>query len=149
MTLSEMRTRTITGAVCILILGAIAALPRVQAYDEDQAGPGTERTEPVNARLVKLGKRLYVFCQACHSTEASSDNKIGPHLAGIINRPAAALEGATYSAALKEQDFVWSEEKLDLWLKQPSAMVPGTIMSFVGIEQAELRSALIAYLKTL
>ena len=149
MTLSEMRTRTITAAVCILILGAIAALPRVQADDADQADPGAERTEPVNARLVRQGKRLYVFCQACHSIEASSDNKIGPHLAGIINRPAANLEGATYSAELKEQDFVWSEEKLDLWIKQPSAMVPGTIMSFVGIEQAELRSALIAYLKTL
>ena len=149
MTLSEMRTRTITGAVCILILGAIAALPRVQAYDEDQADPGAERTERVNDRLVRQGKRLYVFCQACHSTEASSDNKIGPHLAGIIDRPAAALEGATYSAALQEQEFVWSEEKLNSWLQQPSAMVPGTIMSFVGIEQAELRSALIAYLKTL
>ena len=149
MTLSEMRTRTITGALCILILGAIAALPRVQAYDEDQADPGAEQTEPVNARLVARGKRLYVFCQACHSTKASSDNKIGPHLAGIINRPTATLEGATYSDALKEKGFVWSEEKLDLWLKQPSAMVPGTIMSFVGIEQAELRSALIAYLKTL
>ena len=149
MTLSEMRTRTIAGALCILILGAIAALPRVQADDADQADPGAERTEPVNARLVRQGKRLYVFCQACHSIEASSDNKIGPHLAGIINRPAANLEGATYSAELKEQDFVWSEEKLDLWIKQPSAMVPGTIMSFVGIEQAELRSALIAYLKTL
>ena len=149
MTLSEMRTRTITGAVCILILAAIAALPRVQADDADQADPGAERTEPVNARLVRQGKRLYVFCQACHSIEASSDNKIGPHLAGIINRPVANLEGATYSAELKEQDFVWSEEKLDLWIKQPSAMVPGTIMSFVGIEQAELRSALIAYLKTL
>ena len=149
MTLSEMRTRTITAAVCILILGAIAALPRVQANDEDQKDPGAERMEPVDTRLIARGKRLYVFCQACHSTETSSDNKIGPHLAGIINRPVATLEGATYSATLKEQEFVWSEEKLDLWLKQPSAMVPGTIMSFVGIEQAELRSALIAYLKTL
>ena len=149
MTSSEMQTHAVTGALCAAILVAIAALPPAHSSEEHQADPGAAKTEPVDTRLIARGKRLYVFCQACHSTEASSDNKIGPHLASIINRPVATVEGAIYSTALQEQGFVWSEEKLDLWLQQPSAMVPGTIMSFVGIEKAELRSALITYLKTL
>ena len=149
MTVNEMRTRTVAGALCIAVLGALAMLPRALASDEDQAEQDTAKTESENAELVARGKRLYIFCQACHATEASADHKIGPHLAGIIDRPVASVEDSTYSAALKEQDFVWSEENMDLWIKQPSALVPGTNMSFVGIPGAELRSALIAYLKTL
>ena len=149
MTFSEMRTHTVTGALCVAVLFAITALPPAQSSEENQTDPGTATTEPVDTRLIARGKRLYVFCQACHSTEASPSNKIGPHLEGILDRPVAAVEGSTYSAALQEQDFVWSEDKLNLWLQQPSAMVPETIMSFAGIQKAELRSALIAYLKTL
>ncbi len=149
MNIHDKRTRTVAGALCIAVLGAIAMLPRALASEEEQAEQDTAKTESENTELVARGKRLYIFCQACHATEESADHKIGPHLADIIDRPVASVEDSTYSAALQEQDFVWNEENLDLWIKQPSALVPGTNMSFVGIPGAELRSALIAYLKTL
>ncbi len=138
-------TAVLGGAV---LFAATAILPPLAAEDaEDDTGSSDAQT--LDPKLVARGKRLYVFCQACHSTEAVLDSKIGPHLEGIVDRPVAAVDGSTYSDALREQDFAWTEEKLDLWLQQPSNMVPGTIMSFVGIPQPELRSALIAYLKTL
>lgn len=139
----------LAGALCGVLLGGIAVLPAALA---DQDAP-TERdaaaSETPDPRLLAQGKRLYILCQACHATEADPGDKIGPHLAGIVNRPVASAEGSVYSDALRAEDFVWSEENLDLWLQRPADMVPGTSMSFAGLPGEELRRALIAYLNTL
>lgn len=132
-----------------VVICGIAALSLVSALEDDPAEQDAPQAENPDPGLVARGKRLYVFCQACHATEADSGDKIGPHLAGIVDRPVASVDDSVYSPALKEQDFAWSEEKLDLWLQRPATVVPGTTMAFVGIPQAETRAALIAYLKTL
>ncbi|MCY4157563.1 MAG: c-type cytochrome [Gammaproteobacteria bacterium] len=126
----------------ILLGGAVALPPTLVAQDAAQS-------DSTASRLVARGKRLYVFCQACHATEIVSGSKIGPNLAGIFNRQVAVLEDSIYSDALKAQDFVWNEEKLDLWLQRPFDLVPDTSMNFAGLPQARNRAALIAYLKTL
>ena len=149
-----MKTRNHTvalgaGLLCAAMLCGLAALPVALAGDEAQPASAATTAEPPDPRLVARGKRLYVFCQACHATEADPGDKIGPHLAGIVNRPVASAEGSVYSDALRAQDFVWSEENLDLWLQRPAEMVPGTSMSFAGLPGEELRRALIAYLNTL
>ena len=141
------RTGTIfaAAALCTFLLAGTAAGP-VALSAQDAPSAQDDSADP---RLVARGKRLYVFCQACHATEAVSGSKIGPNLARIFNRQTAILEDSIYSDALKAQDFVWDEEKLDAWLKRPYDLVPGTSMSFAGLPQAQNRAALIAYLKTL
>jgi cytochrome c len=44
------------------------------------------------------------------------------------------------------QTFVWDPAHLDLWLKSPSALVPGTAMAFAGLPSETDRQAVIAYL---
>lgn len=137
----------LAGALCGALLWGTAVL---SLADQD-APPGQDAaaSETPDPRLLAQGKRLYILCQACHATEADPGDKIGPHLAGIVDRPVASAEGSVYSDALRAEDFVWSEENLDLWLQRPAEMVPGTSMSFVGLPGEELRQALIAYLNTL
>lgn len=136
------------GMLCAALLGGIAVQPAAMADDAAPAGD-TATAEPPDPRLVARGKRLYVFCRACHATEEVAGSKIGPNLAGIMNRPVASLKDSLYSDALQQQDFVWDEEKMDIWLLRPATLVPGTSMGFVGLPREENRAAIIAYLKTL
>lgn len=138
-----------TGLLCAVMLCGIAALPSATAADDSAPAMDAATAEPPDPRLVARGKRLYVFCQACHATEEVKGSKIGPNLAGILDRQVAILEDTLYSEALQQQDFVWDEEKLDIWLLRPATLVPGTSMAFVGLPQEENRAAIIAYLKTL
>ena len=137
------------GFLCAALLCGIAALPATIAADD--AAPASEATaaEPPDPRSVARGKRLYIFCRSCHATEEVEGSKIGPNLAGIMDRPVASLKDSLYSDALKQQDFVWDEEKMDIWLLRPATLVPGTSMGFVGLPREENRAAIIAYLKTL
>lgn len=143
------RTGFGTGVLCAGLFLGFAALPATFAADDAAPANDTATAEPPDPRLVARGKRLYVFCQACHATEEVQGSKIGPNLAGIFERPVAELEDSLYSDALKQQDFVWDEENLDIWLLRPATLVPGTSMAFAGLPREENRAAIIAYLKTL
>ena len=149
MNVMEIRNTFGASVLCAVMFIGITALPATLAADDDAPARETATAEPPDPRLVSRGKRLYVFCRACHATEEVKGSKIGPNLAGILNRPAASLEDSLYSDALKQQDFVWDEEKLDTWLLRPATLVPGTSMAFVGLPQEANRAAIIAYLKTL
>lgn len=94
------------------------------------------------------GKRLYVRCQACHSTAAGQPNKVGPNLNGFYGKKAASKPGFRYSAALAKSNVKWDDKSLDAWLTRPNQLVPGTTMAFPGMTKPEERAALIAYLKT-
>lgn len=61
----------------------------------------------------------------------------------------ASVQGFNYSAALKANSFVWDEQQMDAWLKQPTAIAPGTTMGFAGIPDPADRQALVAFLKTI
>ena len=114
-------------------------------------GPAAVNGADVEALVVaadpELGKRQYIFCQACHTTATGGANKVGPNLAGIFGRPAAQGEGFIYSDSLSSSGIVWDEAALDQWIKSPATMVPGTTMVFAGVQKASDRANLIAYLK--
>jgi cytochrome c len=93
------------------------------------------------------GKLIFIRCASCHAIGPGGGARIGPNLQGVVGRKAGSLPGATYSAAMKQQNFIWTEAMLDRWLTQPSAVVPGTAMAFAGLPKAEDRAAVIAYLK--
>lgn len=92
------------------------------------------------------GERLFrQRCGTCHSLEPGQ-NRVGPHLSGVIGRMAGSVEGVRYSAALRESGIVWEGGTLDTFLSAPRQMVPGTSMT-VGVPNAAQRAAIIVYLE--
>lgn len=95
------------------------------------------------------GKREFLRCVICHSAEPSI-HKSGPSLATVYGRAAGTVEGfARYSDALKQADIAWTDERLDAWLRDPQAVIPGNAMVMQGIRDARVRQDLVAYLKEL
>ncbi len=97
---------------------------------------------------IKRGANIYRRCRVCHHLTAQKPPLKGPNLAGLFSRKVGTdASFQLYSSALKTADFVWSAEKLDAWLKSPTAFLPGNKMAFSGIRKAEDRKDLIAFLK--
>jgi len=89
------------------------------------------------------------ICRMCHSTK-ESDNRLGPHLRGIIGRKAGSLPDYAYSSALKSANFVWDEETLERFIANPDETVPGNNMKpYNGLASADSRLKLIAFFKSL
>lgn len=87
-------------------------------------------------------------CLGCHSIADGMSHRLGPDLMGIVGRRVAQAEGYDeYSPALQAQSGVWDVARLDRFLQQPQADVPGTSMAFPGVADAEHRKAIIEYLQ--
>ena len=95
----------------------------------------------------KRGAEVYRACVSCHALEPGL-HLSGPSLDGVWERPAGAAEGfGRYSQDLKQAGFAWNAAALDGWLKAPQQMVPGAYMVFRGIDDAQARADLIAFLE--
>lgn len=91
------------------------------------------------------GEQLYVSrCGACHSID---DNGAGPRHRGLFGRKAATQPGFEYSEALRKSGIVWSLAKVDRWLTNPNALVPGNKMVVQLANEPADRADIIAYLK--
>ena len=94
------------------------------------------------------GKKIFARCQACHVV-TGDQNKIGPHLSGVMNRKAGSVADFKYSPAMMEagnKGTSWSDENLDKYLTDPKAFIPGNKMVFTGLKKPEERAYVIAYL---
>jgi cytochrome c len=87
-------------------------------------------------------------CATCHATSLSEAPRQGPPLARIVGRQAGKLEGFHYSSALAQADFTWDENRLDAWLTDPQAVIPGAMMPYRQAN-TETRAVIISYLKGL
>jgi len=87
-------------------------------------------------------------CATCHTTNMSDPARQGPSLFKIVGRPAGKADGFHYSSGFAKADFVWDDARLDAYLANPQATVPGSIMAYRQ-PKAETRAAIIAYLKEL
>jgi cytochrome c len=87
-------------------------------------------------------------CAACHTTNPSEPVQQGPSLFKIVGRLAGKVDGFHYSAGLAKADFAWDNARLDAWLANPEAIIPGAIVAYRQ-PKAETRAAIIAYLKEL
>ncbi len=93
------------------------------------------------------GESEFRPCQACHAL-AEGENRTGPTLYGVVDRPVDAVEGYDYSGALAEATQVWDANSLNLFIHDPQGYAPGTKMNFRGIQDVQDRANLIAYLAT-
>ena len=113
------------------ILFASAALPALAAGD------------------AKLGASVFsAECSECHSMKEGR-NKKGASLFAIMGRKAAGLPNVEYSAALRQQTWIWNEETLRNYLSKPTKVAnPGSKMKYDGLQDARALEDLIAYLST-
>jgi cytochrome c len=98
----------------------------------------------VAADAARGGELYSARCGACHSI---ADNGAGPRHAGLFGRKAGTQPGFDYSAALKRSRIVWNASRLDRWLADPNALVPGNKMVVQLAADPHDRSDIIAYLR--
>ena len=117
---------------------------------------GDHGGEPVEVDLGTLlanasaagGERRSAICKSCHTFEKGGANGTGPNLWGVVGAQVAARSGFTYSGALQAFGGEWTYERLDAYLENSQAYVPGTSMA-QRIQKPEQRADLLAYLQTL
>lgn len=93
------------------------------------------------------GRKAFAKCASCHQI-AVPRSSFGPHLHGLIGRPAGTLADFRYSEAMRNSRMVWTEEALRAFLKAPDKTVPGTSMRFWGIASDREIDDLLAYLRS-
>jgi cytochrome c len=121
-------------------LGFCSAISTVDAASAQMPSPAIK--PPDGAALFKQQ------CATCHSTNLSDVPRQGPPLVQVIGRQAGKVEGFHYSSGLAQAGFTWDEARLDAWLTDPQAVIPGAIMSYRQAK-AEMRAAIITYLRGL
>lgn len=87
-------------------------------------------------------------CATCHTNNLTDQVRQGPSLFGVVGRRAGSVDGFHYSSGLARADFAWDDTKLDAWITNPQAMIPGAVMAYRQAKP-EIRAAIIAYLKEL
>ena len=93
------------------------------------------------------GEAQSATCKSCHVLEKGAGNAVGPNLHGVFGRRAGSVPGFAYSPGLKATGIVWDAPDIDRWIANPRAVVPGTKMSYAGMENAKDRADLVAYLR--
>ncbi|MDQ7744844.1 c-type cytochrome [Hydrogenophaga pseudoflava] len=107
-----------------------AAVPAAQAQSGD----------------VARGRDLFESrCGGCHSLD---ENRVGPALGTVVGRAAGKKADFAYSAALAAAGHVWTPDKLQAWLTDPEALVPGQAMGY-RLSEAVDRRDVVAFLQSL
>ncbi len=114
------------------------------AEDGEQSGFGAM----VAAADPAEGEKVFRKCKACHVAD-KEQNRVGPHLVGLVGRPVASVDDFRYSDAMQDFGGEWSYDRLDTFLTDPKGTVSGTKMSFAGLKKEEDRASVVAYLESL
>src|ERR1700674_5572938 len=110
---------TVTAAAVVMALGAPALAQQPKSPDAE------------------AGQRAFNnACRTCHTLK-EGDNRLGPHLHGVIGRKAGSLPDYAYSGSMKQAGIAWDEATLDRFLADPDSVVRDTKMKpFGGIASA-------------
>jgi len=122
---------------CVELCGASHALMRfnvvVHSKAEFESWAKSANTPPVvETTLAKDGEQVFARCQACHTiagtpSEQIPGDKIGPNLTNFGNRK--------YLAAGTRLN---TSENLAIWLRDPAALKPGSLMPNLGLTEQEI-----------
>lgn len=95
---------------------------------------------------VAAGEKVFQKCMQCHRIGLGATNFYGPVLNGLIGRKAGTVPNYKYSEATENSGIVWNQETLSSYLKQPKHDVPGTKMTFPGLQNQADIDNVIAYI---
>ena len=138
------------GALALLGLGLVSACGRGDADSQRRIAAAGADPRPADWLRVSdpaSGERLFHRCASCHAARAGAPDRNGPNLHGVVGGPVAQRRPRfAYTAALQATGGVWDVARLDAWLRDPRAAVPGTTMRFAGLADPQQRADVIAYL---
>lgn len=132
---TEAVEEAVTGETQVAALAAAPALASLMAAANAEDGAKATRV-----------------CRGCHDFAKGGAPRIGPPLWDIVGRPIASIGGYPYSGALRnlaQERGVWDYDTLDAFLNRPAEYVPGTRMTFVGVNPEEKRAAVLLFLRSL
>jgi len=135
----------------------VAAKPgyEIAAKSEQEAQPqaAAAAAQPIETLLASAsaqhGADIAKQCQLCHNLQKGQGNKVGPDLYGVVGRQVASEPGFNYSAAMKAKGGTWTFDELNKFITNPRGDVPGTLMTFSGLQNEKQRADIIAYLDSL
>jgi cytochrome c len=101
----------------------------------------------LNAADATRGEALFAACAICHSTDEGAHG-IGPSLYGVPGADVASAGFFPYSDAFRAVGGVWSVERLDAYLADPSGFVGAQRVGFPGVTDQQDRADIIAFLNS-
>lgn len=134
------RFRLLGTALAVSLLAACGGEPTPQLTTEERLA--------LPADLAN-GERLFRACAVCHERTQGARHRVGPTLWNVMGEPVGIHDDFAYSRALDRADFIWTDEIMDDYLRDPREVIPGGRMAYEGEPDPANRRDLIAYLKTL
>ncbi|MDQ2859475.1 MAG: cytochrome c family protein [Pseudomonadota bacterium] len=129
-------------------VSGVPAPPAPAAPTEAQKKAALASLPPAyRAADIDNGEAKFALCRSCHTAVRDGPDMTGPNLYDVFGRRAGTKPGFAYSDALKISKIVWDADSIDNWIANPRADVPGTKMTYLGMESPKDRIDLIAYLK--
>lgn len=120
--------------------------------DPNAAKPADEPLESVIAKAsVEKGEAVFAKCKSCHTVDSGGANGNGPNLFGVIGGPIAHKADFAYTDVYKqhhEKGDTWTPEFFYTFIKDPKGVMPGTKMTFAGLDKAQDRANLLAFLNS-
>jgi aldose sugar dehydrogenase len=87
-------------------------------------------------------------CAECHSFNRN-EHGIGPSLARVASMPVASADFSTYSDAFMRASGFWSQDRLEAFIANPQAEVPGTTMPQLEFATPEVPGLIAGLLQAL
>jgi len=124
-----------------------AAAPTPPLTDAQKKALIAQLPAAYQAADLSNGEAKFALCRSCHTTAQGGDDMTGPNLWGIFGRKAGSKASFTYSDDLKNAGWTWDADRIDKWITNPRAVLPGTKMTFIGMPDANDRRDVVAFLK--
>ncbi len=125
-------------------------LPLPAAPPAGAAGAAAGAAAPAVALVGDPAKGADIFkrCGACHTINQGGANGIGPNLYHVYGDDVGKGRGGyAFSDGVAHKGGKWDAAALDKWLTSPRDDIAGTKMTFAGLDSAQDRADVIAYLK--